>query len=244
MPGPQTDRTKLEGIQWISLDCANTLLSVNWKIDEFALRCAQDAQLAVPPDAGKLYAKMYMQRLPDFLKANLSRDDQQGDAHYHQLGLDWLKELDLDPSWQPKLRAAADHLLYSKESDLFKVFPETIQALEALKTHNFRLIVISNWDYTLDRILRAHGLSGFFAHTFASLVEGVEKPDPRLFEIALAKAGARRKAVVHVGDDPVDDIQGAQNSGIHSILVDRTQPPDPPSRIQNLTQLLECITHG
>jgi FMN phosphatase YigB (HAD superfamily) len=50
--------------------------------------------------------------------------------------------------------------------------------------------------------------------------EGVEKPDPRLFEIALERSGARRGETLHVGDLYHVDVQGARSAGLDAVLLD------------------------
>ena len=50
--------------------------------------------------------------------------------------------------------------------------------------------------------------------------EQVEKPDPRLFEIALARSGARRESTIHVGDLYHIDVVGARNAGLRAVLLD------------------------
>jgi FMN phosphatase YigB (HAD superfamily) len=50
--------------------------------------------------------------------------------------------------------------------------------------------------------------------------EGVEKPDPRLFELALERAGARRETTLHVGDLYHVDVVGAQAAGLRAVLLD------------------------
>jgi putative hydrolase of the HAD superfamily len=50
--------------------------------------------------------------------------------------------------------------------------------------------------------------------------EGCEKPDPRLFEIALERAGARAGAVAHLGDLFHIDVVGARAAGIDGWLYD------------------------
>jgi putative hydrolase of the HAD superfamily len=48
----------------------------------------------------------------------------------------------------------------------------------------------------------------------------VEKPDPRLFEIALERAGARAETTLHVGDFYWIDVRGARAAGVHPVLLD------------------------
>jgi len=51
-------------------------------------------------------------------------------------------------------------------------------------------------------------------------VEGVEKPDPRLFAIALERAGGRAETTVHVGDLYYVDVVGARAAGLQPVLLD------------------------
>ena len=46
---------------------------------------------------------------------------------------------------------------------------------------------------------------------------GVHKPDPRIFEIAAEKLGLKTEECVYVGDHPINDIQGALDSGMSAI---------------------------
>ena len=73
-----------------------------------------------------------------------------------------------------------------------------------------------------------HGAENLAACGFAGVpvidshVVGVAKPDPRIFEVALARAGAgiRPSEVVHVGDMLSTDVAGARAAGITPIHFD------------------------
>jgi putative hydrolase of the HAD superfamily len=56
---------------------------------------------------------------------------------------------------------------------------------------------------------------------------GASKPDPRIFEIALARAGCAAEEAVMVGDSWTNDILGARAAGIRAIWFDR-DARDPP----------------
>jgi len=47
------------------------------------------------------------------------------------------------------------------------------------------------------------------------------KPDPRIFEILLARAGLRAGEAAHVGDDAAADVEGARRAGVLPIWLDR-----------------------
>lgn len=55
-------------------------------------------------------------------------------------------------------------------------------------------------------------------------IEGVEKPDPRIFELALQKAGGiAPEQALHIGDNLRKDYLPARNMGMHALLLDRFQ---------------------
>jgi FMN phosphatase YigB (HAD superfamily) len=48
-------------------------------------------------------------------------------------------------------------------------------------------------------------------------------------------------AIAHVGDDPVDDFQGALDAGCQAILVDRDQPESNGRIIPSFDRLEEAL---
>lgn len=61
---------------------------------------------------------------------------------------------------------------------------------------------------------------------FSGIV-GFEKPDPRIFEVALQKAGGvAPDQALHIGDSLRKDYLPARSLGMHSLLVDRFQTPE------------------
>jgi putative hydrolase of the HAD superfamily len=103
----------------------------------------------------------------------------------------------------------------------WRVFPDTVPALEVLREAGVRTGVVSNWDSRLPRLLDTLGLSRYFDAITVSHLEGVEKPSPALFHRALEKLGAHPGDALHVGDVPELDLAGAQAAGVDAVLVDR-----------------------
>jgi len=93
-------------------------------------------------------------------------------------------------------------------------------ALERFRRAGLRLAVVSNSNGTLRLLLDRLGLTAAFEVVLDSAVEGVEKPDPRLFRRALDGLGADAEAAVHVGDLYHVDVIGARAAGIRPVLVD------------------------
>ena len=76
--------------------------------------------------------------------------------------------------------------------------------------------------------------------------EGVEKPDPRLFEIALSRAGAHADSTIHVGDIYQVDVVGARAAGIRPVLLDESDlhPGVDCDRVASLDELVGRIKGG
>lgn len=101
-----------------------------------------------------------------------------------------------------------------------RVLPGVPEALAALRGAGLRLVVVSNSDGTIARGLDEAGLGGWLDAVVDSAVVGVEKPDPRIFQVALGHAGTRPERTAHVGDLHAVDVLGARAAGVHGVLLD------------------------
>jgi len=136
---------------------------------------------------------------------------------------------------------------YHTASNLWEyVPPYVVPALEALRGRGLRLVVVSNANGTLLAHMERLGLTARFDHIFDSADEGVEKPDPRFFEIALARSGARKDTTIHVGDLYYVDVVGARNAGLRGVLLDEAnlRPDADCPRVQSLADLVSAISSG
>ena len=93
--------------------------------------------------------------------------------------------------------------------------------LKGLKRRGFKLGVISNWDATLERLLRSIGSLPYLDDVVASAAVGYRKPSSAIFEIALERMGVDATHAIHVGDLPEADGDGAFNAGIRPVIIDR-----------------------
>jgi putative hydrolase of the HAD superfamily len=100
------------------------------------------------------------------------------------------------------------------------MLPSTPRLLAGLRDRGFTLGVISNADGRVTTLLRDRGIDAFFRVVMDSHHEGVEKPDPRIFRLALERAGARPEQAVFVGDIYAIDVVGAQRAGLRPFLLD------------------------
>jgi len=96
------------------------------------------------------------------------------------------------------------------------------ELLSALKPHAKIGIVSNNLLEEQREKLRHCGLDGLFDALVVSEEAGVAKPDPRIFEMALARLGCEAPAAVMVGDSWAADIEGAMAAGIRAIWFNRS----------------------
>ncbi|HEX8207992.1 MAG TPA: HAD-IA family hydrolase [Solirubrobacteraceae bacterium] len=103
----------------------------------------------------------------------------------------------------------------------FRPYPEVPGALEGWSRAGLRLVVVSNWDVSLHDALVDTGLASLVDGAISSAEVGARKPDPRIFERALALAGVAAEDAIHVGDSLEYDVAGARAAGIEPVLVVR-----------------------
>ena len=100
------------------------------------------------------------------------------------------------------------------------VRPGTVEALQTLGELKLLRVVVSNSDGRVEQFLQRAGLRPFLDVVIDSTLVGVEKPDPRIFRIALDRAGVRADEAVHVGDLCTVDVAGARAAGIEGVVLD------------------------
>jgi putative hydrolase of the HAD superfamily len=95
----------------------------------------------------------------------------------------------------------------------------TAPALARLRRAGARLGVVSNSDGRVREALAAAGLLDAFDVVVDSAEAGVEKPDPRIFHLALEPLGIAPAEALHVGDVREVDVAGARRAGLAAALV-------------------------
>ena len=117
--------------------------------------------------------------------------------------------------------AVAELAAYHAEHNLWEHVPDdVVPALERLRAIVPKIVVVSNANGVLHRVFERLGLSRHFDVICDSFVEGVEKPDPRYFQIALERSGSRAETTMMVGDLYHVDVVGARGAGLQAILLD------------------------
>ena len=105
---------------------------------------------------------------------------------------------------------------------------------------------MSNWDLSLDDHIRELGLAPYLNVVVGSQAVGSEKPQARIFQIALAQVGVTAAEALHVGDIYTADVLGARAAGLVPVLIDRydLQPQADCLRVRSLEELPAIIAAG
>jgi putative hydrolase of the HAD superfamily len=200
-------------IETVFLDAGGVLVYPNWtRVSEALDRhgvTVSGARLAAAEPRAK-------RRLDTGTTIQATTDEQRGWTYFNLV----LSEAGVRLS--DATAAALEELnAYHREFNLWETVPaDVLPALASLRARGLRLVVVSNANGTLHRAFDRLGLAASLDVVFDSFVEGVEKPDPRFFRIALERSGAHPDTTVHVGDLYHVDVVGARAAGLQAILLD------------------------
>ena len=98
------------------------------------------------------------------------------------------------------------------------LYPDTMSALQQSRELGFKNILLSNNYPELTATVEDLGLTSFFDGQIVSAQVGYEKPNPRIFELALGMT-ENPDICFMVGDNPVADMEGGKAAGMKTILV-------------------------
>lgn len=130
-----------------------------------------------------------------------------------------------------------------------RLYPEAAECLECLHKH-YKIGIIANQSAGSEERLERFGIRKYIDIVVASAEEGVAKPDKRIFEIALERAGCKAEAATMVGDRLDNDIVPANELGMHTIWIKQgnwiyANPKEvleyPDWTIENLSELKELV---
>jgi putative hydrolase of the HAD superfamily len=200
-------------IQTVFLDAGGVLVWPNWtRVSGALARHGVD----VPADTLARAEPAAKKRLDAGATVQATNDRQRGWTYFN---------LVLEQAGVPLSDATAAALVelnaYHQRANLWESVPDEVPpALAALRARGLRLVVVSNANGRLHHLFERIGLLDAFHFVFDSHHEGVEKPDPRYFQIALSRSGSRASDTIHVGDLYHVDVVGARAAGITPVLFD------------------------
>lgn len=98
--------------------------------------------------------------------------------------------------------------------------PQAHTVLQTLCGCGFTIGMISNSNGWVERLITESGLRPYFHFVLYSRLVGVEKPDPRIFQLALDRVGVHPAEALYIGDLYSIDVVGSNAAGMRAILLD------------------------
>ncbi|HEY6546339.1 MAG TPA: HAD family hydrolase [Vicinamibacteria bacterium] len=226
-------------LETLFLDAGGVLVVPNWQRVAEALQRHGVSAEAGGLAAAEPHAKRELDT-PEGVRG--SSDDRRGWRYFHLV----LAHAGISRS-EATDDALAELREYHQAHNLWETVPEeVVEALASFRRLGLKLVVVSNANGTVRAKLERLGLAAHFDQILDSHEEGVEKPDPRLFERALVRSGATRDTTVHAGDLYEVDVVGARAAGLRVVLVDRAwlyEGVDCP-RVRDLRGLAALLASG
>jgi putative hydrolase of the HAD superfamily len=95
----------------------------------------------------------------------------------------------------------------------------TIETLSQLKTDGYKIGLVSNCSAEPPAIWPQTPFAPFFDVTIFSSVAGIQKPDPRIYQLAIDQLGVKPEDCLYVGDGDSRELTGAAAVGMHPVLI-------------------------
>lgn len=149
-----------------------------------------------------------------------------------------------------ELGISPDKVPQQFEDDYVRLSPTKTNLFEGAKKvlsylqEKYTLHIISNGfkETTLTK-MNLSALNPYFTEVIISEDVGVNKPNPAIFEHALAKAKALKEESIMIGDSLEADIRGAQNFGLKAIFFNPLQIEKPTDVEWQIFHLEELLNH-
>jgi putative hydrolase of the HAD superfamily len=115
------------------------------------------------------------------------------------------------------------------------------KTLQVLNARGYRMGVVSNYYGNIETLCREFGYNRFMTVFIDSAVEGVRKPDPRIYSLALERLRLPADEVMMVGDNFERDVMPAKGLGMKTawLIGDQKRNPQDPSKVDLILRSLE-----
>lgn len=204
----------LPPIEVVSFDAAGTLIHLAEPVGVTYSRIAAAHGVGISPESmGRAFGSVWRRTpLPFSPEAGAHRDEDER-TWWKRLVAEVIAESGGEFPGPAEFERFFDELYEVFERPGTWITVPGTPGLLARIARDHRLVIVSNFDSRLRRILRDLGLLDFFEALFLSCEQKLSKPDPRLFRRVSEALRVVPGAILHVGDDPECDWAGAEAAG-------------------------------
>jgi putative hydrolase of the HAD superfamily len=129
------------------------------------------------------------------------------------------RQLGIQPG-NVKIDKAASVRFIMNQQEVMTSKPGALEVLTYLKNNNYKTALLSNCSMETAAIWPETELAPFIDIPVMSAVEGIMKPDPRLFQIAIDKLAVKPEACIYVADGVGQELTTAAKLGMYPVLVE------------------------
>jgi putative hydrolase of the HAD superfamily len=163
--------------------------------------------LGVPPaDFSALWTKAFGQRMTGAHK------------NFQTCIQDICQSLGVKPS-KEKIEKAAAIRMENTHAEVSSCAEGAVEVLSFLKKNGYKTGLVSNCSMETTEVWPKTKLAPFVDVAVFSAIEGIMKPDPRLFQIALERLGERAEGCMYIADGMGQELTTASKLGMQAVLV-------------------------
>ena len=227
----------MQQVKAISFDLDDTL----WECDS-VIRRAENALLSYLEERCDLMKSRFKEGDYYELKVNFMRDNIHLAGDVTRMRKAFLTHILADCDLHKDMVEEAFSHFYRVRSDV-ELYTDSKPVLQVLSDH-YPLAALTNGNANLRQI----GLEELFVQIHYASLECPAKPEPDMFHRTCEALSIDSHELLHVGDNPETDIEGARNAGALSVWINRTEMSWPAElqaadyEIKNLNELLELFS--
>ncbi|MET0976914.1 MAG: HAD family hydrolase [Leifsonia sp.] len=246
---PVSDAADKPVIETLLLDLDGTLLDWSHLREAIRSTCAgitaAHPHLALDP----LEIEKVNDAVWDTYWPEVELDWYRGELDDEELGLEaWRRTFEAFGLTDDELIRATTDAWHRAERGGHTLFDDVTETLAAAREAGIRLAIVTNGPSGAQRAkLEALGIDDSFDAVFVSAEVGAAKPDPAIFDFAMAELDADAETTWHVGDLLDKDVAGAQAAGIRGVWLNRlgehvgADDAVPDLEISSLRELLPAL---
>lgn len=226
----------MQNIEAITIDLDDTL----WDIDPVIERAERILWRWLASNYPRI-SSIYDQNKILNLRLEIVKDHPDKEFDYRFMRKLILRKIFRDADYEEDLAEGA-FAIFDSERNNVTLYDGAIYTLQSL-SKKYTLIAVTNGNANLEKI----GLRHLFDDVVTAVDVGYAKPDARIFNEAIRKAGTQADKIIHVGDNPEADIIGAANVGLKTVWMNSKSvswPNDdiqPDLTINRITELCDLL---
>lgn len=124
---------------------------------------------------------------------------------------------------------------------MIEINSDILKTIQELYRQNKKITLISNADAFDKLFWKDSPLFPYFNESIFSCDTGLMKPDPRIYNLAVNKIGADKERSIFIGDGGFNELGGARNAGITTVLTTQIIRDMWPEEIPSLSENADYI---